>query len=94
MERNTIENILNFLEEKEGMELPESWFESIEKLKLIKRLENHPDGTQYRYDGDLELSYSNIKDSLLISFIDLHAYTIHDNSGRHLSQPCLIKYFI
>ena len=60
MERNTIENILNFLEEKEGMELPESWFDSIEKLKLIKRLENHPDGPQYRYDGQLDLSYSKI----------------------------------
>jgi hypothetical protein len=46
MERNTIENILNFLEEKEGKELPKKWFDSIEKLKLIKQLENHPDGTQ------------------------------------------------
>jgi hypothetical protein len=30
MERNTIENILNFLKEKEDKELPKSWFDSIE----------------------------------------------------------------
>ncbi len=61
MDRNTIEKILNFLKEKEGMELPNSWFNSIKKLELIKELENHPDGTQYRYEDDLYLGYSNIK---------------------------------
>ena len=60
MKRDTIENILNFLEEKEGKELPESWFDSIEKFKLIEELENHPDGTQYRYEDHLELNNSNI----------------------------------
>ena len=60
MERKTIENILNFLKEKEGMELPNSWFNSIKKLELIKELENHPDGTQYRYESDLFLPYSTI----------------------------------
>ena len=60
MKIETIEKILNFLYEKEGKEIPEAWLDSREKLKLIKELENHPDGTQYRYDGDLVLSYSNI----------------------------------
>jgi hypothetical protein len=60
MKRETIENILNFLEEKEGKELPNSWFNSIKKLELIKELENHPDGTQYRYESDLFLPYSTI----------------------------------
>ena len=55
MERETIENILNFLKENEGMEIPERWFDSIEKFKLIEELENYPDGTQYMYEGDLYL---------------------------------------
>ena len=33
----------------------------MKKLELIKELETHPDGTQYRYNGKLDLSYSNIK---------------------------------
>ena len=53
MQRETIENILNFLKEKEGKEVPDKW-------KLIKELETHPDGTQYRYDGMLDLSNTNI----------------------------------
>ena len=61
MERNTIEKILNFLEEKEGKEIPRKWFESIKRLKFINELENHPDGTQYRYEGHLFLYDSNIK---------------------------------
>jgi hypothetical protein len=60
MKTETIEKILNFLEEKESKELPKSWFDSIEKLKLIKELENHPDDIKYRYEGDLELSHTNI----------------------------------
>ena len=53
MERNTIEKIFNFLKEKEGKELPKNW-------NIIERLENHPDDIQYRYDGILSLSHSNI----------------------------------
>ena len=60
MKTETIEKILNFLQNNEGKNLPKSWFDSIEKLKLIKELENYPDGTQYRYEGDLELSETNI----------------------------------
>ena len=61
MKRETIENILNFLKEKEGKELPYIWVRLLEEEKLIQELENHPDGTQYRYDGRLELKNTNIK---------------------------------
>jgi hypothetical protein len=60
MKSETIEKILNFLQNNEGKKLPKSWFDSIEKLKLIKELENHPDDIKYRYEGDLELSETNI----------------------------------
>jgi hypothetical protein len=60
MERETIKNILDFLNTKENKKLPKKWFDSIEKLKLIKELENHPDDIQYKYDGFLLLSRTNI----------------------------------
>jgi len=60
MKLETIEKIFNFLEEKEGKEIPHNLAKSIEKLKFIEELENHPDGKQYRYEGDLNLSYSKI----------------------------------
>ena len=53
MKRETIEKILNFLEEKEGKEIPLNW-------NLIERLETHPDGTQFIYYNHLDLSNSNI----------------------------------
>ena len=53
MKTETIEKIFNFLKEKEGQAFPDKW-------KLIKELETHPDGTQYRYDGMLDLSNTNI----------------------------------
>ena len=61
MNRNTIDNILNFLEEKEGKEIPESWLDSIEKLKLIEKLENHIGGNQFKHVNDLDLDGSNIR---------------------------------
>jgi hypothetical protein len=61
MEIETIEKILNFLEEKEGKKITKSVLYSIKKLKLIKELENHPDGSQYRYEGDLYLINSIIR---------------------------------
>ena len=61
MKIETIEKILNFLEEKEGHEIPEDWSFAKEKLKLIEELENHPDGVQYKYGADLDLSGSSIK---------------------------------
>jgi hypothetical protein len=60
MERKTIENILNFLYEKEGKKLPNMWVRFLKEEKLIQELENHPDGTQYRYDGRLDLDNTNI----------------------------------
>ena len=60
MKRQTIENILNFLNEKEDKELPQKWFYSIKKIELVKELENHPDGIQYKHKGDLNLKNSNI----------------------------------
>ena len=51
MKRETIEKILYFIKKNDNKELPKRWFDSIEKLKLIEELENHPDGTQYRYKG-------------------------------------------
>jgi hypothetical protein len=62
MDRNTIENILNFLKEKEGKKIPEHWFDSIEKLKLIEKLKNHPDGIQYKHMGALDLDRTNIRE--------------------------------
>jgi len=53
MKPETIENILNFLEEKEDKQIPSKW-------ELIKKIENHPDGIQYRYEGDLVLRHTNI----------------------------------
>ncbi len=60
MKTETIEKILNFLKEKEDKEIPERWFDLIEKLKLIKELENYPDGVQYKHKGNLGLSYTRI----------------------------------
>ena len=60
MKIETIENVLKFLEEKEGKKITDRMFHYIEKLKLIKELENHPDGTQYKHEGDLHLINSNI----------------------------------
>ena len=60
MKTETIKNILTFLKEKEGHELPKAWIDLIKKLKLIQELENHPDGTQYKHRGSLDLSGTNI----------------------------------
>ena len=61
MKTETIENILTFLKEKEGHELPKAWIDLIKKLKLIQELENHPDGTQYKHRGSLDLRDSTIR---------------------------------
>ena len=53
MKRETIKNIFNFLKEKEGKEIPEKW-------DIVEKLENHPDGLQYAYEGDLYLNDLNI----------------------------------
>jgi hypothetical protein len=75
MNRQTIENILNFLKEKEGQKIPYEWVDSKEKFKLIEELENYPDGTQYRYNDHLYLWGIQIKklpNNLHVSgFLDL-----------------------
>ena len=60
MKKETIEKIFNFLEEKEDKELPQKWVNLIKKIELIKEIENHPDDIQYKYEGDLHLSNTNI----------------------------------
>ena len=60
MEKETIENIFTFLKTRERKEIPQEWINFKKKDKLIKELENHPNGIQYRYEGNLNLSYSNI----------------------------------
>ena len=54
MEKETIGNILTFLKEKEGKEIPQNW-------NLIERLETHPDDIQYIHKGSLTLKNSDIK---------------------------------
>jgi hypothetical protein len=61
MERKTIQNILNFLKEKEGKQLPYMWVRNLTQGELIQELETHPDGTQYRYNDSLDLNETNIK---------------------------------
>ena len=60
MEKETIENIFTFLKTRERKEIPQEWINFKKKDKLIKELEDHPNGIQYRYEGNLNLSYSNI----------------------------------
>ena len=75
MKTETIEKILNFLNTKENKKLPKKWVNLIAKEKFIQELENHPDGIQYRYKGNLELSDSNItklpNDLYVEGFLDL-----------------------
>ena len=58
MKPETIEKILNFLETNEDKQIPRKWFISI--IRFIEKLENHPDAIQYKHEGDLELSHTNI----------------------------------
>jgi hypothetical protein len=53
MKRETIEKIFNFLKTNESKEIPESW-------SIVEKLETHPDGIQYKYDGNLVLINRNI----------------------------------
>ena len=60
MKAETIEKILNFLKEKEGKRLPINWKIFLAKENIIRKLENHPDGTQYKHRGSLDLNKSKI----------------------------------
>ena len=53
MKRETIEKIFKFLEKKEGKEIPERW-------SIVEKLETHPDGIQYKHNGNLILINRNI----------------------------------
>jgi hypothetical protein len=61
MEEKTIKNIFEFLEKEEKKRIPRRLDFLIKRLKLIDELENHPDDTQYRYRGILDLANSSIK---------------------------------
>lgn len=89
MKTKTIEKILNFLKEKEGKELPNKWFDSIEKLKLIKELETHADGIQYRYKGDLLLSNSNI--TKLPNDLYVYGRLVLDNCKQLMELPTKLR---
>ena len=96
MERNTIEKILNFLKEKEGMELPERWVDLMKKLELIEKLKNHPDGIQYKHVGVLDLDSSNIRK--LPKYLYVTSYLSLNNcnqitelpDGLHVDQSLMI----
>ena len=53
MNSETIENILNFLETKDGKEKPEKWYQTKNQLDLVMTFKNRPDDTQYTHYGDL-----------------------------------------
>ncbi len=61
MKAETIEKIFNFLKEKEGKRLPINWKIFLAKENIIRKLENHPDGTQYIHHGYSDLRNTNIK---------------------------------
>jgi hypothetical protein len=53
MEKETLKNILDFIEANEGRDVPQKW-------KLIEILETYPDGTKYKHNDDLVLTNSMI----------------------------------
>jgi hypothetical protein len=61
MKAETIKKIFNFLKNNEGKEIPQTVLDFIAKEKLIQELENHPDGVQYKHNGNLNLINSKIK---------------------------------
>ena len=65
MKTETIEKIFNFLNTKEGRKIPKKWADTLakyeEKKELIRVLETHPDGVQYKYYDSIYLMNTNIK---------------------------------
>ena len=59
MKTNTIDNILKFLETKENKKIPQEWVDLKPMNSLVEKFENHPDGVQYRHEGDLVFENSN-----------------------------------
>ena len=78
MNRNTIEKIFNFLNTKEGKEIPNKW-------ELIKELENHLDDKQYIYEGNLVLNDSNIRK--LPNDLYVRGYLKLNNSKQLIKLP-------
>jgi len=60
MNIEAIENILNFIETKDGKEKPQKWYQVKDQLDLVMRLKNHPGGTQYKHHGDLLFNVSSL----------------------------------
>ncbi len=58
MKTSAIDNILKFLETKENKKIPQEWVDLKPMNSLIEKFENHPDGVQYRHEGDFDLSGS------------------------------------
>ena len=77
MKLETIEKILNFLQNNEDKEIPRKWVYSIRQLKFINELENHPDGVQYKHNGNLYLPNSKItklpNDLYVTKWLDLES---------------------
>ncbi len=88
MKTETIEKILNFLKEKEGKEIPSKWFISI--IKFIEKLENHPDGIQYRREGYLDLGYTNIKKLPNDLYVDDYLNLVHCNQLTELPDKLYV----
>ena len=90
MKTEIIKNILTFLKEKEGHELPKARIDLIKKLKLIQELENYPDGTQYKHRGSLDLSDSTIRklpnDLYIDGNFNLRLFSVNKVSARILSK--------
>ena len=78
MKTKTIENILKFLEENENKKTPQEWVDLkikfIKKFKLLEELENHPDGAQYKYYDNWDLSGSNVLDKKIKSILPNNLY--------------------
>lgn len=82
MERETIKNILIFLKNKEGKELPQKWFTSMPIHELINYLESYPDDEMCEYNRDLNLSRKNITKLPKV---------LHVNGFLYLSESSIIE---
>ena len=63
MKTEILKNILDFIETNEGKKLPKKWFDFVEKLKFLERLESGIPFTkdELNIKGQLDLSGSQIK---------------------------------
>ena len=82
MKRETIKNILIFLKNKEGKELPNKLFNSMPIYELINYLETYPDDEICEYNGNLNLSRKNITKLPKV---------LHVNGFLYLSESSIIE---